>query len=176
MLKFQKNRQAFTLVEIMIVVAIIALLAAVASVSILRSRTTSRETTVVGNLKALLSSLEIYRSVNQSYPATNTWMASMYGADCDSGTSPDPDFGPPTFCVALTGTTVGDYSYTYTGAAAPAQTFSILATPTVLGSTGSRSFYADESGLIAHCNGVATVAHFTDNDEQTIDAIPTDCD
>jgi prepilin-type N-terminal cleavage/methylation domain-containing protein len=176
MMKRRSNNSGFTLVEIMIVVAIIALLAAVAIPNVLRGRTTSNETAAIGNLRALISSLEMFRSVNNQYPSVATWMASMYGADCTAGTTPDPDFGPPSFCVAMTGTTVGAYTYTYTGAAAPAQTYTILAVPSTLGTTGTRSFYADQTGLIEHCLGTGVLGDFTDDDEQTLDGVPTDCD
>lgn len=172
----RSSERGFTLVEIMIVVAIIALLAAVAIPNVLRGRTTSNESAAVGNLRALVSSLEMFRSVNNQYPATNTWLASMYGADCNAGTAPDPDFGPPSFCLAMAASAVSGFNYTYTGAAAPAQTYTLLAVPATLGTTGSRSFYADQSGLIEHCLGAAVIGDFSDGDEGTLDAVPTACD
>ena len=48
--------------------------------------------------------------------------------------------------------------------------------PTTLNTTGSRSFFATESGLISHCTGTAVLANFTDANEATIDAAPTACD
>jgi type II secretory pathway pseudopilin PulG len=160
----------------MIVVAIIALLAAVAIPNVLRGRTTSNESSAIGNIRALISSLEMYRSVNNQYPANDEWDTEMYGADCDAGTAPDPDFGPPAFCLDLTAAAVAGFEYTYDGADAPAQTYTILAVPEDLGTTGSRSFYADQSGLISHCLGDAVLADFTDNDEETLDGVPDDCD
>jgi prepilin-type N-terminal cleavage/methylation domain-containing protein len=47
------NRKGFTLVEIMIVVAIIALLAAIAIPSFLKSRQESRRSTCINNLRLL---------------------------------------------------------------------------------------------------------------------------
>ena len=155
----------------MIVVAIIALLAAVAIPNILRGRATSNESAAIGNLRALVASLEMYRSVNNVYPATNTWQAQMYGADCAAGTAPAPDFGPPSFCVSMAASTIQGFNYTYTGAAAPAQTYTVLAVPTTLNTTGTRSFLATESGLIRHCVGTGTAANMATN--ATIDQAPT---
>lgn len=169
----RRSNRGFTLVEIMIVVAIIALLAAVAIPNVLRGRTTSNESAAIQNLRALVSSLEMYRSVNNVYPATNTWLAQMYGADCNAGTAPDPDFGPPSFCLAMAASAVQGYNYTYTGAAAPAQTYTLLAVPTTLGTTGSRSFLATQTGLIRHCTGTGTAGNMTA--DSTIDAAPGAC-
>src|SRR3989338_5743063 len=94
----KRSERGFTLVEIMIVVAIIALLAAIAIPNVLRGRTTANESAAIGNLRALSSSLEMYRSVNNVYPldvAGNTWLLVMY-------TNANPDFGPPSFSSPLT--------------------------------------------------------------------------
>ena len=153
----RRAERGFTLVEIMIVVAIIALLAAIAIPNILRGRTTANESAAIGNMRALISSLEMARSVNQNYPAAATWQATMYGADCAVATAPNPDFGPPSFCLALTPSAVQGYNYTYAGAAAPAQAYTVLVVPVTLGTTGTRSFFTNQSGLINHCVGTGTV-------------------
>jgi len=178
MKRLQRDR-GFTLVEIMIVVAIIALLAAIAIPNVLRGRTSANEASAIGNLRALVSSLEMVRSVNQAYPALETWQATMYGADCLAATAPVPDFGPPSFCTAdlnggagapPAGSQVQGYSYNYTGAAAPAGTYTITANPVTLNTTGTRSFFVDESGVIRHCTG--TGATVTD---PSIDQAPIAC-
>jgi len=182
---FAKQNFGFTLVEIMIVVAIIALLAAIAIPNVLRGRTSANEASAIGNLRALVSSLEMVRSVNQAYPAVETWQATMYGADCAAATAPIPDFGPPSFCTANlnagagappVGADIQGFRYDYTGAAAPAQTYTILAIPVTLNATGTRSFFTSEAGVLNHCTGTATLANFTDGNEATIDAVPTACD
>ena len=98
----------FTLIEIMIVVAIIALLAAIAIPNVLRGRTTANESAAVGNIRAVVSSLEMARSVNNVYPLDvvgNTWQLVMYGVDCAIATLPSPDFGPTPFCSTATAMT-----------------------------------------------------------------------
>ena len=95
----RSTERGFTLVEIMIVVAIIALLAAIAIPNVLRGRTSANEAAAVGNLRALVSSLEMYRSVNSAYP--DVFNTDMYGTDCLVATAPAPDFGPPSFCLDL---------------------------------------------------------------------------
>ena len=168
--------RGFTLVEIMIVVAIIALLAAIAIPNVLRGRTTANESAAIGNLRALVSSLEMARSVNSAYPLNATWQATMYGANCTAGTAPDPDFGPPSFCTTLTGAgaanTIQGYIYTYAGDAT-GNTYTLLAVPATIGTTGTRSFFVDQTGLVRHCASppAGTVANGTN--WATLDQQPT---
>ena len=173
----RQSEQGFTLVEIMIVVAIIALLAAIAIPNVLRGRTTANESAAIGNMRAVLSSLEMFRSVNNVYPnnVANQFRTSLYGADCVAATAPVPDFGPPSFCIA-DGATVQGYNWTYTGVAA-GTTYTMLAVPQTLNTTGTRSFVANETGLVRHCTGTGIAANMLDaTPAPTIDAQVAACD
>lgn len=68
----RKNHLGFTLVEIMIVVVIIALLAAIAIPGMLRSRQQAQEATAKANLKLIASALENYAAINSVYPTLTT--------------------------------------------------------------------------------------------------------
>jgi prepilin-type N-terminal cleavage/methylation domain-containing protein len=59
------NRKGFTLVEIMIVVAIIALLAAIAIPSFLKSRQESRRSTCINNLRLLVHAKQQWATKEQ---------------------------------------------------------------------------------------------------------------
>jgi len=65
------TRKAFTLVEILIVVAIIALIAAVAIPNMLRARIEANDASAQATLKAISTAIENYASIYSSYP-TNT--------------------------------------------------------------------------------------------------------
>ncbi|MEO8353991.1 MAG: type II secretion system protein [Chthoniobacteraceae bacterium] len=59
-INFSKGRQAFTLVEIMIVVAIIALLASIAVPGFLRARKRSQASRVINDLRLIDNALDMY--------------------------------------------------------------------------------------------------------------------
>jgi len=168
----RKAERGFTLVEIMIVVAIIALLAAIAIPNVLRGRTTANESASVGNMRALVSSLEMYRSSQSAYPTVaQTWIAEMFPG---GGV---PAFAPPSFDLALEaagGGTVQGYIYRYRDGVTVGQQYQMVAVPGTLNQTGTRSFFVNETGTIRHCTGAAvtftTAAWAAVN---TIDAAPT---
>ena len=72
--KLNKNRGGFTLVEIMIVVAIIALLAAIAVPNFLRARKRSQATRILEDLRIIDSAIDQYAiETNKSSGADVTW-------------------------------------------------------------------------------------------------------
>jgi prepilin-type N-terminal cleavage/methylation domain-containing protein len=58
--RFPKNRHGFTLVEIMIVVAIIALLASIAVPGFLRARKRSQASRIINDLRLIDSAVDMY--------------------------------------------------------------------------------------------------------------------
>lgn len=86
------KRKGFTLVEIMIVVAIIALLAAIAIPNLLTARKTANDTAAKAELKSIQTALENYYIDNDEYAAAaNTANLSHLEGDylrkdiCESG-------------------------------------------------------------------------------------------
>lgn len=131
------NRKGFTLVEIMIVVAIIALLAAIAIPNLLRARLNSNESAAISALKTIATGAISFRSVNAAYP---TNLAALAGAT------------PPYIDTALGAGARGGYDFVLTGTAT---TFTATARPQVFQTTGVRSFFVDESGVIRWTNADA---------------------
>ena len=130
------KRCAFTLVEIMIVVGIIALLAAIAIPHLLRTRINANESSAIATLRTIASAYISFRSVNTAYPTVLASMAS-------------PNTTPPYIDTILgcSGTTCAKsgYSFAMTGGA---NTFTATAVPQNYQVSGIRSFYLDESGVI----------------------------
>ena len=72
--KLNKNRGGFTLVEIMIVVAIIALLAAIAVPNFLRARKRSQATRILEDLRMIDSAIDQYAiETNKTSNAPANW-------------------------------------------------------------------------------------------------------
>ena len=72
--KLNKNRGGFTLVEIMIVVAIIALLAAIAVPNFLRARKRSQATRILEDLRMIDSAIDQYAiETNKTGGAAVNW-------------------------------------------------------------------------------------------------------
>jgi prepilin-type N-terminal cleavage/methylation domain-containing protein len=66
----RKNKKGFTLVEIMIVVAIIALLAAIAVPSFMNARTKSMQSSCMNNLRLIDGAIQQYALDNSNVLAT----------------------------------------------------------------------------------------------------------
>ena len=133
-----RSRKGFTLVEIMIVVAIISLLAAIAIPNLLRARHNANESAAIAAVRTISTACESFRSAQTppTYPAN---LAALGAA------------APPYIDGALAGAVAAATSkqgYFYTYALVNANQYTVTATPAVVGTTGTRIFFVDESGVI----------------------------
>ena len=74
-------QKGFTLIEIMIVVAIIAILAAIAIPNFISYRKTSQANACISNMKAILAAQEAYAMKNGSYASNFTQLCGSSASD-----------------------------------------------------------------------------------------------
>jgi type IV pilus assembly protein PilA len=67
-----KNRKGFTLVEVLIVIAIIALLAAIAIPGLLRAKVAANQSSARATLKQIANALENYCAIHSVYPTVSS--------------------------------------------------------------------------------------------------------
>lgn len=85
MKKMFKNEKGFTLIELMIVIAILGILAAVAIPNFLNARGKAQDASALSSLEAVKTALEMYAADNGVYPtlanATGTALSTALGED-----------------------------------------------------------------------------------------------
>ncbi len=131
------RRDGFTLIELMVVVAIIAIILAIAIPSLEQSRKAATEAVIIGTLRAIVSANEQYRL--------------RYGVYANPLDDLAIDFLPQ---IMPPNSTLETYDENYQS---DGLTWTMPVWPKVAGVGGDRSFYVDTSGVIrVELSGTAT--------------------
>jgi prepilin-type N-terminal cleavage/methylation domain-containing protein len=156
----KKSSRGFSLIELLIVVAIILIIAAIAIPNLLRSRIAANQASAVGSLRTLNTAEVTYATTyNTGYSATlgdlgpaaagassTTPVATAAGL-VDEVLSGSAAGGP----TATTSSKSG-YTFTYvpggTDTSGKINTYYFTATPISVGTTGTNFYYTDQSGVI----------------------------
>ncbi len=165
---YRHDTKGFTLVEIMIVVAIIALIAAIAIPNLLRARHNANETAGIASMRTLVSALESFRA-NQT-PVTYPGAGVTSGGVAVTGIGNLDDTVPAYIDGVLAGGQTQGYNFTFTPGAVRVvtlggtnynvyDTYTLTAVPVTVGTTGTRRFFVDGTGVIrVNDTGAATAA------------------
>jgi len=131
-------KKGFTLVEIMIVVAIIALLAAIAIPNLLRARVSAQEAAAAAALHTVAAAEIQYRATHSSY------------ADLDELDDETPPYIDSTLAAGA------KQGYDFVAVANSGTDFYATAAPQTL--TQAHTFYIDEDGVLCRSDATNTAA------------------
>jgi type IV pilus assembly protein PilA len=154
-----KRQKGFSLIELLIVVAIILIIAAIAIPNFIRSRMAANEASGVSSLRSINTAEVSYFTAypNQGFSPT---LVSLGGAaPCAIATPASACLVDDLLANASTAATAkSGYFFTYLPAAAPASTYTITGQPSNPGTTGQRGFFTDETVIIRYAlSGTASV-------------------
>jgi type IV pilus assembly protein PilA len=141
----KRNQKGFSLIELLIVVAIILIIAAIAIPNLLRARIAANESSAVGSVRTIVTANVTYQSTWGTGYATN--LVVLGGANPCTATAATACLIDP---VLAAGNKSG-YQINDVGGAAVAgvvPTFVVYADPQTVGQTGQRAFCSDESGVV----------------------------
>ena len=155
----RNKENGFSLIELLIVVAIILIIAAIAIPNLLRSKMAANEASAVGSLRTLNTACVTFSTNYGGFPGSLTALGG-------EGTSSAPTSTAAELIdnVLQTGTKSG-YVFSFSAGAVDGagniDQYAITATPSKAGTTGLRYFYTDQTGVIRTSASAAATSSST---------------
>jgi len=153
-----RKARGFSLIELLIVIAIILVIAAIAIPGFLRARIDSNESAAVAALGTLNTAQASY---SETYPTVGfaTTLGALGGTSC---TPPDPMAGACLVDTVLAGGTRSGYSFVLGGAVGtPNASYQIIATPSSWNYTGVKYFCSFQDAVVRYSTNTITSCDYT---------------
>jgi prepilin-type N-terminal cleavage/methylation domain-containing protein len=147
-----RKQRGFSLVELLVVVAIILIISAIAIPRVIRARIAANESATVAELRTIFSAEAVYESQGWQNPTSVGYSAAL--ADLGNTTCNPPNLISACLlddALANSGTVPKNgYLFTYkpVTVAGKNMSFTVNADPVQRGMSGFRSFFTDPSGII----------------------------
>ncbi|MGA2960484.1 MAG: type II secretion system protein [Candidatus Korobacteraceae bacterium] len=151
------KQKGFSLIELLIVVAIILVIASIAIPNLLRSRIAANEASAVGSLRTINTAEITYVT---TYPSVgySPDMNSLAGSSCTAPTSAAACLIDTTLAAAISSTSSGKSGYYFTYAIDANMGYTLTGAPHHVNSTGTKYFYTDGTAVIHYNNGSAATS------------------
>ena len=154
-----RAQSGFSIIELLVVVTIVLIIAAIAVPHYLSSKIAAKEAATVGSLRSITSALMVYTA---TYPAAGYPPSLPALSDGGSVSNCAPSNIPTSSnaCLidnSLAGGNKSGYLYTYApaGSSSPPAGYNLNADPITRGVTGRRSFFTNVPGVI-HWNATTS--------------------